>query len=400
MAELPVDGAPRVLLALPQFPHDPASGAARTATGICEMLRAAGMEVRSLATTVTEGCVPLDVDAWAARVGSAVVPSDGADGTRVLRYVHRAIEHTLLPGGRDRAGGRFDALFDAELRRFRPHALFTFGGSDGDLRRHLRARATGCRVVFGLFNLGYRSRATFRHVDHVVTPSEFLAARYLEALGLRSTPAPTPLHLDEVLAPRRCPCRVTLVNPSVEKGAFFVARLAEELGAAAPDVPLEVIESRGSGRLLVLAGFAGGFDLRLRENLLFRPSCWLPRDVYEHTRVLLVPSVVEEASARVVAEALVNGIPVIASDRGGVPENCAGGAVIHPLPADLTVHTRRPVAAQAVRPWVDSILSLFRDGDEYRRASARALRAGERFRPHVVAARYAALFRQIIAGTA
>jgi hypothetical protein len=369
------------------------------------MLRAAGMTVRSLATTGSEGAVPVDVAAWAARVGAAVGRIDREDGARVMRYSHRGIEHTLLDlpageehQGRDSPGAAFDDLFDAELRDFRPQVLFTYGSSDGDLRRRLRARETGCRVVFGLFNLGYGSRELFRHVDHVVTPSEFLARRYREMLRLPSTPLPTPLHMDEVLADRSCPCRVTMVNPSIGKGAMFVARLAEELGTTAPEIPLEVIESRGTRQLLVLAGFAGGFDLRRHENLGFRPSCWTPREIYEHTRVLLVPSIAEEASARVVAEALVNAVPIIASDRGGLPENCAGGALVLPFPADLTVHTRRPVPAETVQPWIAAIVKLFRDKGEYRRASACAARAGERFRPDAVAAQYVDFFRRVLSG--
>lgn len=44
----------RLLLALPQMPQDPASGAARTAQTACEMAAAAGWEVRAIGTTATE----------------------------------------------------------------------------------------------------------------------------------------------------------------------------------------------------------------------------------------------------------------------------------------------------------------------------------------------------------
>jgi glycosyltransferase involved in cell wall biosynthesis len=70
-----------------------------------------------------------------------------------------------------------------------------------------------------------------------------------------------------------------------------------------------------------------------------------PFHIYRNSRLLLVPSVAPEASARVVAEALINGIPVLASERGGLPENCAGGGLTFRLPSSLTEQSLRPVRA-------------------------------------------------------
>jgi len=56
-----------------------------------------------------------------------------------------------------------------------------------------------------------------------------------------------------------------------------------------------------------------------------------PRDIFENTRVLLVPSVWEEPSGRVVAEALVNGVPPApppVSDRGGLAESRNGAGFV------------------------------------------------------------------------
>jgi glycosyltransferase involved in cell wall biosynthesis len=44
------------------------------------------------------------------------------------------------------------------------------------------------------------------------------------------------------------------------------------------------------------------------------------REAYEESKLVVVPSRVEESFGRVPAEAMVSGIPCIVSDRGGLPE--------------------------------------------------------------------------------
>lgn len=51
------------------------------------------------------------------------------------------------------------------------------------------------------------------------------------------------------------------------------------------------------------------------------------RRLYGRARMLLAPSLCEEAAGRVVQEAQLNGIPVVASDRGGLPESVGPGGI-------------------------------------------------------------------------
>lgn len=52
------------------------------------------------------------------------------------------------------------------------------------------------------------------------------------------------------------------------------------------------------------------------------------RPFYGRTRILLMPSIWEEAHGRVIREAQLNGIPVIASRRGGIPDTAGAGALL------------------------------------------------------------------------
>jgi glycosyltransferase involved in cell wall biosynthesis len=392
-------------MALPQMPQDPASGAARTAQTACEMAVEAGFEVRALGTTATERGWKADAPDYLKGAGLDVQVTPAASGHfRQFRFTQRGISYTLLDTGRfgmtkweATHGRQFDRLFDEELETFQPDILFTYGGFPGDVRRHRRARRKRVRIAFCVFNMAYLNADFFRDIDAILTPSEFLAGRYREVIGIDSTPLPTPLDFEDVVATDPDPIFVTMVNPSVEKGLFFFARRAEEIGKRQPKIAVLAIESRGTAGMVVQAGLAGGFDLRRHENIMVGESVPKPRDIFQNTRVLLVPSVWEEPSGRVVAEALINGIPPIVSDRGGLAESCNGAGFVLPLPPELTPRTRRPVTAEAVEPWMSAIERLAMDEVFYREAVGRTREAAHMYRREVLAPRYAAFFERVLA---
>lgn len=399
---------PRILMALPQMPQDPASGAARTAQTACEMAVEAGFEVRALGTSATERGAKADPLNYLQSIVPAVqVTPPSNKNRREFRFAQRGISYTLLDTGRFPVTGweavhgrQYDILFDRELETFAPDIVFTYGGLPGDLRRHRRARQRHCRIAFCVFNMAYLSTGFFDSIDTVLTPSEFLAQRYRDAIGMESTPLPTPLDLEDVLAADRDPIFVTMINPSVEKGLFFFVRLAEELGKRHPKIAVLAIESRGTAGMVVEAGLRGGFDLRRHESIMIAAAVPKPRDIFQNARVLLVPSVWEEPSGRVVAEALVNGVPPLVSDRGGLWESCNGAGFALPLPPAFTVKSRRPVEPEAVEPWVDVIVKLAFDQEFYDSAVARTRAAAQMYNRQELAERYVDFFRHTLSAPA
>jgi glycosyltransferase involved in cell wall biosynthesis len=395
---------PRLLLSLPQFPLDRASGAARSTNSICTLLAAAGFSVRALGITAGEQSGSLDIPRQLAEMG-IVSRTDSAGAGRVrpeLRFDYRCVSYRLLDVGRHRMiewekvlRRQFDQMFDDELHSFRPDFVLTYGGTEGDIHRWKRARRQGARVVFSLRNHGYLHPGFFDGVDAVLTPSRYLSERYREAIGVESTAIPPPIEMEDTLAEERDPIFFTMINPAPEKGLMVMARIAEELSLRRPDIAMLVIESRGSGGLLVKAGMAGGFDLRRHQNLMLAPAVPQPKSLYEPTKALIVPSLLE-AAGRVVAEAMLNGIPPLVSDRGGLPEQCEGAGFVLPLPPDLPLDARRPVEKEVVDPWVDLIIRLEDDEPFYRSACEAALRAAERFRPEVLGAEYVRYFKNLL----
>lgn len=396
----------RVLLALPQLPQDPASGAARSMRTIAMMLSDAGADVRAVGTTASERGVAFNAIEYLQAAG--LRPRFTRPGRRtrdfgVLSFVDGAIRCTLAhtPGrspetAEDGFPGALDAVFDTELTAHKPDIVLTFGGRPEDDLRRIRARSAGAAVVFGLRNHSYIGW-DFPSIDAVLTPSRFITDSYMRKIGLKSTPLPTPVNESETVPHEHEPVFFTMVNPSLHKGVMFLATLAERLGARRPDIPLLVIESRGSAGSLLRAGIAGGFDLRRHASIHISPGVPKPAEIYAPTRALLVPSVWAEPSGRVAAEALINGIPPIVSDRGGLPETCREGGFVLPLPAGLTTRTRTPPAIDdpCVLRWMGLIERLADDTAFYAESASGSRAAGSVYRSANLAPRYVSFFQSV-----
>jgi glycosyltransferase involved in cell wall biosynthesis len=273
--------------------------------------------------------------------------------------------------------------------------VLTFGATLLERFRQRAARMQGAAVVLSVQQHSYYDIRAFEQTDAVLTCSQFLRQCYIDRIGVDSTAIESPLLLADVVTAEHDPIFVTFVNPTLEKGVFFFARIAEELGTHRPDIPMLVIESRGTAGTLAAAGHAGGFDLKRHGSLMTAPGVAMPHEIYKPSRLVLVPSVWEEPWGRVAAEALLNGIPPIVSDRGGLAEACGGGGFMLPIPSDFTIKTFVPPSAEQVKPWVDLIQLLCDDQTAYAKASAAAFEASKAFHPDQLVPRYLSFFDSV-----
>lgn len=399
-----------MLFMLSQFPHDAAGGAARSLRTACEWAASSGeFRVVGLGTTATDQAGGIDVPAALTELGITVTTeSSRRAGSRPLhRYTSRGIDYTLVDTGVHRAhewekahGPQYDDLLYSIIDRHHPDLVVTMGAMPGERERQRILRdpqRCGAIIVLGVRQHKYYHPEAFRHADDALMPSEFLVRRYFERIGIRGTALPMPFDLEDVISPanEREPVFATYINPSLEKGVMFFARLAEELSIRRPDIPFLVVESRATSMSLLQAGNAGGFDLSRHQNIMVSPGVKQPRAIYAATRVLLAPSVWEEPSGRVAAEAMLNGLPPIVSDRGGLPETVGQGGFVVPLPRNLEVAAPRPVEADAVAPWIDVITRLADDAAFYQASCARALEQARAFHPEVLMPRYVEYFRNL-----
>lgn len=122
--------------------------------------------------------------------------------------------------------------------------------------------------------------------------------------------------------------KVLFVNPVAIKGVERVIALVQ----ACEDIIFLILES---WQLETRQRTHYQQQLAHCSNAKWQTPMLDMRPVYAQTRVLLMPSVWEEAFGRTVVEAQLNGIPALASQRGGLPEAVGLGGLTLPLDADL-----------------------------------------------------------------
>ena len=358
-----------VLLLAHRAYAEPGNGAAQSIRTILDWLAADGWAARAITSGRIEQAQNLTIATHHDTLGLLRKPGRmrPVAGGRVGAVQVQAVETLPSATGPDPAG-------DAQLTRLALHAIqqqhpdvvLTYG-QDTCLDPALAAaRTAGSQVVCTIRGWGYHDRALFAQVDRVLATSPYLAEEYRQSIGLHATALASPIDHAAVLAHDCCPEFVTFINPALHKGVIPFAALAIRLGRERPDIPLLVVTSGASASPLATLP-----ELARHPALLVCPPRD-PRDIYAITKLLLVPSVMLEPFGRVAAEAMVNGIPPLVSDRGGLPETVGAGGIVLPIPAWLADKPDRLPTDAEMAPWFDAIIRLWDDPAAYARASAAA----------------------------
>jgi glycosyltransferase involved in cell wall biosynthesis len=387
---------------------DPSSGAALATRDLLELLTTRGVDCRVLSTGVLDYDQETALESVMEPMG---LPTDRAHATLrrgirvdVFDLVVEGVRATLLPTASslatrspDRAESlAFLDLAEQAMDRFRPQILLTYGGHPASLELMRRARARGIAVVFHLHNFAYPDRGAFAHASAVLVPSEYARRHYGRSIGLETTAIPYPLRPARAIAAESEPRYVTFVNPQVTKGAAVFARIAVELHAKRPEIPLLVVEGRSKAD-----GLAGvGLDLSGLTNLHRMANTPDPRDFYRVSRIVLVPSVWRETFGRVAAEALANGLPVLASDRGALPETLGEAGFLFALPDSCTPAGGSVPTPREIAPWIATIERLWDDPVWEAEHRSRALETARRWDDSLLAERYEEFFGRLIGSAA
>lgn len=357
---------------------DTSSGASRSAREILRMLASLGCEVRVVGATVFDH--PIGITG----LGAAWERVQSSD-KRVARVNDGELTHQLVRTG-DTASAKMTleemnalyALYRANLKEFEPDIVFFYGGNSFDMLIPIEAKRHGATTCAYLVNANYKGDRWYDDVDLIFTDSSATAQLYKDEVGIDVIPIGKFIDPAGVVAADRNPERVTFINPSIEKGGALVAQIALAMEKSHPDIPFEVVESRGSWATMLNAVQTSKRKRASLKNVVVTPNTSDMRPVYARSRVLLVPSLWWESGARVLAEATLNGIPVIATDRGGNAEMLGDSGVKLKVPDTFY----QPPYTQLLGPEgvaaVSKIIERFYDDADYYRQSSEDARAAGR----------------------
>jgi glycosyltransferase involved in cell wall biosynthesis len=351
---------PLILFASPHSLIDHSSGAALSIRTLLSALTKRGYAAAALQATIFDA---------AAGGKSLLKVLAQRPSAQTLRIINQGIEHVILRTKETHRSQmtaveqeQFLGLFRQLLREYRPGLLLLWGGLLLERALMSEARRAGVPVVFVLVNPNYTSAETFENADMLLTDSQATADLYKDRLGLTVHPAGKFIDPAAIKAPVRTPKYVTFINPIFEKGVNVFTTLARRARYEVPEAEFLVVESRGSWQTAL-----EGLGLRVQDfpNVRVVTSQTDMRSIYGSTRALLVPSIWHESGPRVIPEALINGIPVLASTNGGQVEMLAGSGFRFDLSDSVRNNPRITAADDVVIPWLDVLKRLWRDEEFY-----------------------------------
>ena len=282
------------------------------------------------------------------------------------------------------------AYFSEQLSEFDPDIILTSTDDPAQLLFEMATRAPRARLVylvratiavpFGPDSSSPNRAKTemLRQADGIVGVSEYVAGYVRHWSGLDAIHVPISLmEPQETQRLGRFDNRyVVMVNPCAVKGISIYLALAER----APHLQFGAVPTWGTSAKDLAA-------LRRQPNVTVIPPVDNLDHLFRQTRVALVPSIWAEARSRVVVEGMLRGIPVMASDVGGLKEAKLGVPYLLPVnpiteyksAVDENMVPVAEVPEQNVAPWLAALSKLTTDASHWEEIAAESRAAALRY---------------------
>ncbi len=299
-----------------------------------------------------------------------------------LRYRLGGVDVRALTGN-----PHLRAFFQTQIDEFDPDVVVTSTDDPGQILFDLAIRAPRARVVylvratiavpFGPDSsmVSAAKTETLKRADAVVGVSHYVAGYVREWSGLDAVHVPISLLEPDTGFPQLGRFEnpyAAMVNPCAVKGISIFLALADAL----PEVEFAAVPTWGTQSEEMAA-------MGLRRNITLVPQMDNIDRLLERTRVMLVPSVWAEARSRIVLEAMSRGIPVMASDVGGLHEAKLGvpylirvNPIVSYKPSvDASMVPIAQVPPQDAGPWAETLRRLWTDRGHWEELAAASRKA-------------------------
>ena len=371
----------RILLAHNSLYYPSFGGGDKSNRLLMEALAARGHDVRVVARLAQFG--PAEHEKLIADLRARGIEPESTP--EAARFRLNGVDvHTLSRSGQLRG------YFSAQIGAFDPDVIVTSTDDPGQLLFDIARKAERARLVylvratiavpFGPDSSARNQPKTemLRHADAIVGVSEYVAGYVRQWSGMDAVHVPISLLEPVNMQPlgRFDNPYVMMVNPCAVKGIAVFLALAEH----APDLQFAAVPTWGTSSADLIA-------LRRQANVRVIDPVEDLDDLFRQTRVALVPSLWAEARSRVVLEAMMHGVPVIASDVGGLHEAKLGVPYLLPVNPITEYHSTVdenmvPVATvpeQDVSEWLAVLRRLTSDRAHWEEISSQSIAAATQY---------------------
>ncbi|WP_157826756.1 glycosyltransferase [Colwellia sp. 12G3] len=240
------------------------------------------------------------------------------------------------------------------IPKYKPDVLICFYSGESDLARIINNNSLPTiYFVFGNKNVTYLKAK--KNNNAYVCESNFIKRIIEKEIGQDATVIKPIIAPEDYLVERKGD-NILVINPHPIKGGDIVLQIAKKM-------PWRNFLIVGGWQHTSLNDDVIYIEKQLLKlkNVKRLPHTDNMKKIMEQSRCLLMPCRVEEAYGRSAAEAIISGIPVVASDRGALPETVGAGGVI--------INIEEPI-----HKWVDALELLYCDNDYYEKLSKNAIR--------------------------
>ncbi|TAK98148.1 MAG: glycosyltransferase family 1 protein [Rhodospirillaceae bacterium] len=372
----------KVLFFSPHALADSSSGAARSVSTLLGELVGLGHQCMAVTGSVLDAANTL-FDRVLAVPPAHEFKVSAANATMPIRKVMlRGVAHIIMNFSGTRVGDvlaveelALQKLFLDCFAEFQPDVVLSYGGFTSNYFAGVYAMSQGRKSALYIGSGSYQRPEHFIHANMILTVSQSLCAQLDKVTQLPKLTIRPVVDKAAVVCRERKPEFITFINPLPAKGLKLAAALVLECQKRGRPYKFLFVEGRGTRETM----------RRVCPEIERLPTLSVARNtadirqVFERTAIVLYPSVWYEAAGRVPLEANANGIPVLASNIGGIPEMLDGAGYLFDPPESCQKNWEAAVPSAYVERWLDVLDRLHNDPAELKDAERRACEADGRY---------------------